>query len=341
MEARLPTEHDNTITGDLFGFNLHSCIAINRSVPHKYWTSSSSDRITNLCSLYATSVPFSITTNLPSKVKHSPYPRNILPSFQLSLQLTVSNKIRGRRSSGLKLIFLVSRLRAIDSFLADDEGSRIPRIIATSSSLPHCAAPVVPSRAGTSLLVSFRGRESSTGDLPGLSSGGSLTPPESISSSLGAYELSRCSRVLSQDVPGGPLVLPPPVEEPIFECPFNFLQCDRAFRDQREWFKHSLTHFKDVGPPTSNECPFCDQHGRFTIAEPRMESWTLRMECVSSHHKRGQRVATARPDFRLINYLWENSLMDIAQYRNLRCRSESQTTPYTVTESRRSRRRQR
>ena len=267
------------------------------------------------------------------KSKDSSYPSNILPSSQSSAQLTVSNMNGDRRSWGFKLIFLVVD-PAIASYLADTSDSGILRIQAMSSNLPHFTAPVKYRRTGTSLLVSPSGRESSTGDLPALSSGGSVRSSESISTSFGVDG----SRFLLLDHENGHLVMPP-VREPIFECPFNFSQCDHTFTDQDEWFEHSLTHFKDVGPPTSNQCPFCLD--RFIIANSPIESWKRRMICVSSHHERGQRIRSTKLDSRLIHYLWENSLMDIAQYRNLRCRSESQTAPYTVTESRRSRPRQR
>lgn len=231
---------------------------------------------------------------------------------------------------------------AIASFLADGNESRILRIQATVSSLPHFTAPAEPRRAGTSLLVSLSGRESSTGGLPGLSLGESVRSCGSISSCVGVEEISERPRILEQESPEGPLVLPQLlVAEPIFECPFNFLQCYRSFTDQAEWFDHSLTHFGNVGPPSLNKCPFCDRHdGQFTSSLP-MESWTFRMTVVSWHLRQGARVGTARPDFFLINHLWENNLMSKAQYRNLLCRSESQTAPYTVTETRRSRRQQR
>lgn len=191
------------------------------------------------------------------------------------------------------------------------------------------------------MLVSPSGCDSSTGGLPGLSSGVSLDSCESMSSIFGANELSRMSRFLLEVNLEGLLVLPDlMVEEPIFECPLHFLQCDRTFTNEGEWIEHSLTHFKDVGPPNSNECPFCDRHnGRFTHPVA-MKSWIARMKYVSFHHRQGESVGTARPDFYLIHYLWENRLIDKVQYRNLCCRSESQNSPYTVTESRRSRRRQ-
>lgn len=244
---------------------------------------------------------------------------------------------RDRRSWGFKLIFLVAR-QAIASYLADRNDSGILRMQAMSSRLPHHAAPVESRRTSTSLLVSPSGRESSTGDLPALSSGGSVRSSESISSSLGVDEFSRRSRYLVPDPQNGHLVLPP-VQDPIFECPFSFSQCDHTFTNQVEWFEHSLTHFKDVGPPTSNECPFCLV--RFMNVNSPIESWKSRMICVSSHHERGQRIRSAKLDSCLIQYLWENRLMDRTEYRNLCCRSESQTAPYTVTESRRSRPRQR
>lgn len=225
------------------------------------------------------------------------------------------------------------------SYLADGDGPRMSQIQATSSSLPDFNASPEPRRAGTSLLVSLSECGSSHGDLPGLSLGESVRSCESIRSF--GIDISERPHTLEQETPDGPLVLPLLVAEPIFECPFHFLECYLSFRDQSEWIEHSLTHFGKVGPPSLNKCPFCDRHyGRFTCSIPA-ESWKLRMMFVSSHLRQGARVGTARPDFSLINYLWENKLMNKAQYRNLVCRSESQTAPYTVTETKRSRRKQR
>lgn len=217
------------------------------------------------------------------------------------------------------------------------------QIQAISSRLPHFNAPAEPHRAGTSLLVSLSGRGSSTGDLPALSLGGSVRSCESITS-FGAHEISeRPHHRLVQGRPDSPLVLSwPLVAQPLFECPFYFLDCYHSFTDESEWFNHSLTHFGDVGPPSLNECPYCERHyGQFTSSIP-MESWRVRMMFVAWHLRQGASVGTARPDFFLIEYLWQNKLMTEVQYRNLVCRSESQATAYTLTEkTRRSRRKQR
>lgn len=261
--------------------------------------------------------------------KDSSYPSNILPSSQSWAQLTVSNMNGDRRNRGFKLILLVVS-HATASYLADHSDSGILRILAMSSSLPQQTASARSRRPGTSLLVSPSGHESSTGDLPALSSRESVSSSVSISTSFGAPE----SRYLLLDHENGHVVTPP-VREPIFECPFNFLDCNNTSTDQDEWIEHSLTHFKEVGPPTSNQCPHC--LNRFVVVNSPIESWGRRMTCVSSHYEWGQRIRSTKPDSHLIRYLWENSLMDQAQYRNLRFRSESPTAPYTVTESRRSR----
>ncbi|MCJ1349717.1 hypothetical protein MMC31_007958, partial [Peltigera leucophlebia] len=171
---------------------------------------------------------------------------------------------------------MACQAQAISDYLADTNDPSNQRISATGSSLPPLTGPFESRRTETSMLVSASGCGSSTGGLPGLSSGGSVGSLEgSISSKIGADQLSRStSRLLSQVDGGGLLVLPRRlVEEPIFECPFYFVECNRTFTDEDEWFEHSLAHFKEVGPPTSNECPFCDRHnGRFTHPEP-MESW--------------------------------------------------------------------
>lgn len=81
------------------------------------------------------------------------------------------------------------------------------------------------------------------------------------------------------------------------------------------WVKHSMTHFRHVGPPDSNKCCFCDEPFK---SMPGLSSWAQRMEHVAYHHLLGCRLAHGRPDFELYNYLWNNRLISDADYRDLK-----------------------
>ena len=100
----------------------------------------------------------------------------------------------------------------------------------------------------------------------------------------------------------------------ILECPFNFIDCPLTFSDAMEWIQHSVTHFHSIDPPTSNSCCFCDE--TFHHPEGR-QSWTKRMQHVALHHVVRHKLADARPDFKLYEYLWSNRLISNAVYKGL------------------------
>ena len=125
-----------------------------------------------------------------------------------------------------------------------------------------------------------------------------------------------------------PVTLPPirrPDQEPIFECPFTFLKCFRQFAisNEGDWIQHSLEHFRTnkerprrVDPPKMNSCCFCPQ--KFQASSGNI-SWRARMDHVKVHQKHfGHRLATARHDFALVEHLWQEGVLSLADYRELR-----------------------
>ena len=227
---------------------------------------------------------------------------------------------------------------AIDSYLQDQQGSRIPRAIAQRSTLPHFQehqassyhAPP-PSDIGTSRLPA-RSDFTQDDSLPALTRATSSRPSPSVSDGMGERQMNRTLRIMIPvpDPDGAlePTTLPPlrrRDQDPVLECPFTFVKCFRQFAvsNEREWIQHSLEHFRidgrrprRVDPPKINSCCFCPQMFRDSSGAV---SWRERMEHVKIHHQYlGHRLAAARHDFTLVEYLWQNGLLSLADYRELK-----------------------
>lgn len=163
------------------------------------------------------------------------------------------------------------------------------------------------------------------------------TPPgvtESVSDGFGERQMDRSTRVL---VPrhGGALEVTPLApfrssqQDPILECPFPFLRCYRQFAitNEQPWLDHSMTHFVKPGrrgrpakkpapkPPKENVCCFCDEDFESSSG---VLSWQHRMSHVKLHHERGHRMAHARLNFALVEYMWEEGLIEVEDYRELK-----------------------
>ena len=199
-------------------------------------------------------------------------------------------------------------------YLAHDLDPRLAQRLAGQSHLPSLRRndlgsyqPERRSGAGTSMLLS------GSSSLAALTSETSVSTA-SISSSLGVRSLA--PRMLVSPVVGdGPLVIPQ-ISHPLqLECPFNFRFCLLTFNNFDDWWEHSLTHFGKPGPPNSSRCCFCDME---FDAATGLECWQKRMEHVELHHQIGARLAHARPDFKMFEYLWNKRLITSAEYKDLK-----------------------
>ena len=117
------------------------------------------------------------------------------------------------------------------------------------------------------------------------------------------------------------LVAEPPIDPcPVFQCPFDFLNCRERFEagSLQPWVKHSESHFilpgRRVEPPRRTECRFCDH---VIYHNSGWQCWRSRMEHVHGHHVLGWRLAHARPDFALMRHMWAEGLIDQSTYRHL------------------------
>ncbi len=212
---------------------------------------------------------------------------------------------------------------AIQAYLDDKSDSRLPAHLAAQSKLPHactsklqiCNEAPAPGN-GTSMLLS--GNDS----LAALSTISSATTLASISTAIGEQDCEN-SRILIEGDDGA-LLLPAPRSEVVLECPFYFLSCRQTFSATDDWFKHSMSHFSDVGPPTNNSCCFCNAEFE---AENGLRSWAERMQHVAFHHQLGCRLAHARPDFALKTYLWIHRLISDATYKDIMGHNSNHSLP--------------
>ena len=225
---------------------------------------------------------------------------------------------------------------AIASYLEDLEGSRMPQAIAQRSTLPrpqesHASSnhPPPPSDIGTSRLPA-RSDFTQNDSLPGLTRAVSSRPSQSVSDDMRERQMSRALRIKISDSDGAlePTTLPSlrrPDQDPVLECPFTFIKCFKQFAisNELEWIQHSLEHFRingrrprRVDPSKINSCCFCYQTFQ---ASRGVDSWRDRMDHVKVHHQYlGHRLAAARHDFALVEYFWQNGLLPVADYRELK-----------------------
>ena len=196
---------------------------------------------------------------------------------------------------------------AIIRYLRDDGDSLLPQHLAIQSRLLSPATVRVHRpKATTSMLLS------GNSSLAALTTASSVSSAPSVSSSLGIRYLGP-SRILEHDHQGALHIAPLP-HQVVFECPFNFLYCLCTFTSLPEWFSHSLTHFKRVTPPPTNICCFCDV---IFEASDGMKSWRDKIEHTGIHHQLGHKLAHARPEFGLYNYLWKTRLIESSEYKDL------------------------
>ncbi|KAF2807739.1 uncharacterized protein BDZ99DRAFT_64828 [Mytilinidion resinicola] len=136
------------------------------------------------------------------------------------------------------------------------------------------------------------------------------TPTESSISTGLASRLSGFQ--LLEEVDGvlevvGVLELRPNLRSPVYECTFWFLSCCYISADKEEWRTHCASHFRGEEPPKSVQCPLCEEFK--TTYEDGHYAWKERIEHVAWHHELGQTLKTSRPDFHLIQHLWQKRLI--------------------------------
>lgn len=228
---------------------------------------------------------------------------------------------------------------AVVDYVEHDGDSRISLLQAQQSTLPHTVRHQDaeyfgdPEQSIKTSMLPLRSDFTSVGSLPELTR--LPTPPgvpESASDGMGGREIDQGMRLLVPDQEGvletTPLApLRSPQQDPTLECPFPWLHCYKQFAigNERQWLEHIMKHFvkpgprgrppKNIPPPKVNCCCFCDSKFESTSG---ILSWRDRMSHVELHHKYGHRMAHARIDFALVEYMWEKGLIAVEDYRELK-----------------------
>ena len=230
----------------------------------------------------------------------------------------------------------------LDTWVDEGDGPShpCPRRFVSPTVLPHAVAHQHPdyrgadpdgigtTRQSNADTASYLARVES---VPSLSEEGleseTSTMSDHVSSVFGARDLERGQRPLILNTS---VLVAGAIPHPILECPFRFLGCHQEFNVTKvpQWKAHSQTHFEIPGrrgprrvrPPLSSRCCFCDQ--TFSAVDGII-SWEELMDHVLLHHRLGHRLATARLDFALVEYLWTKGVMTPATYRELKPRAEA------------------
>lgn len=146
----------------------------------------------------------------------------------------------------------------------------------------------------------------------------------SVSDSMGERALDQSMRLLQEDGTVGDTLFH---RGPVLECQFRrYTGCKKRFpvSNFEVWVMHNQKHFtkhrrgersRDISPPTLNSCCFCDE--KFEAVSGIL-SWRQMMSHVKEHHELGNRLAHARIDFSLVEYLWQNGLLTLQEYRDLK-----------------------
>jgi hypothetical protein len=101
-------------------------------------------------------------------------------------------------------------------------------------------------------------------------------------------------------------------------CPVSFRATERE-----EWYSHSLSHYGDAGPPTYAVCIFC--HKTFASNDPST-CWSNRMHHIADHLKQNWTIESSRPDFRVIEDLWNKGCISEDDYKH--CFNYTERPPY-------------
>lgn len=172
----------------------------------------------------------------------------------------------------------------------------------------------------TSHLPSVPTRTNSTASTASTASGYSASTVPSRSYSISSSISSSSSRD-SVDVQQGPL--PPNTYGYTLPCLFSFIECGLEFHplEVDAWIAHSASHFGSEAPPSQTVCAFCDgDNGRFeTIARerPRRWAWRERMLHIRTHLVNLEPPESMRPDFFVIQYMWDKRLITQKDYTDL------------------------
>ena len=233
-------------------------------------------------------------TRISSSVGYLGFPRNM--PWRMSNYLNDQSDARFARMFGRGSS--VTQQQSLSGVLLSDDASRLS--MNTSMLLCEESLPTTCRNIGNQAIILASSR-----------------PDMSFASSIGCRAMENGTSKLRDGM--GSEVLPSR-ESKSLECPFiRIFNCLRTYSNEKEWICHSLTHLKfhgrNVEPPTSNRCRFCEKD--FYSLTP-YQSWVEMMSHLSLHHALGYDLSQARPDYSLLKYLFDHRIVSDAEYRHLK-----------------------
>jgi hypothetical protein len=102
-----------------------------------------------------------------------------------------------------------------------------------------------------------------------------------------------------------------------YTCSFGFTDCRLSFHPMRinDWISHEASHFLQHRPPPKTCCTFCDLVFE-NYTDPKL-SWRQRMDHIAVHFQRLEGPDHPRPDFFVIEYMFEKRLLSAGEYKSL------------------------
>jgi len=220
----------------------------------------------------------------------------------------------------------------LDRFQEEEDNLHYRLFARSHTPLSHTASPaspiLLPLPRSIVLSTSRISSRYSTAT-PSLSSSVRTGPTESVATSAAQPKLYSTFRRIGDD---GEFL---DEEEAVLgscklSCLFYFLGCTESFDDAEPWISHCGSHLLGHQPPEI-QCPFCLEE---SIEGPG--AWEYTMKHIAHHLQKGQTIQLDK-DQALFTYLWQKSIIDEQEYRELKQTShlEPGSRIYTRTESKR------
>ncbi|KAL6247204.1 hypothetical protein RBB50_005547 [Rhinocladiella similis] len=147
-------------------------------------------------------------------------------------------------------------------------------------------------------------------------------PASSASSSDATLGTSMASSILGdgyllEESQGGNLTLPSRYQEDAdLFCPFQILDCSEVFADIVPFKMHVFSHFRGHELPTFATCFLCDNKYFQRPEDDSALAWNnMLSHMVHDHFRKGQQLATVRPDFILMRWMFCKRIINEIQYK--------------------------
>ena len=101
-------------------------------------------------------------------------------------------------------------------------------------------------------------------------------------------------------------------------CPFQVLDCMEMFADILSFKTHVFSHFRGFPLPPKAACFLCDNVYTQTPEDDQALAWNNMLSHLVRHHfRQGERLATLRPNFDLMRWMFARRLISSSQFKRL------------------------